>query len=376
MKVFQSISMEGSSVNTQDILFKYVEASDLTVGSLSLINRSSNETIISNEIQKQKFSYSLVHGMMECEDKLMLSYLLALIAHLKFDSGRDKSGFSLRIDSNVNRIKPSILENLGFVRIDENSFELCKDKGHCEDIYRTKSTLFTLIETSPLVGSGYVVDIQGLEEHDIQNVIDEYNEIAWGKVNWATNSEIQRDEIDIINQYVCGGVVAEIGAGSGRMSSTIAARANTLVSTDYISEVADNLKINLSSLKNVKVVQDNILSTQLEPRSFDLVCFFENGLGEFINKGKRLQAVEQMKKLCKSDGHILLGLRTLGEQSGAHLMPATMDAIFMGLFHTFSEEEIYEFEKIGIELVLVRNGDGRPAGGNQIFCLYQMKKEP
>ena len=232
----------------------------------------------------------------------------------------------------------------------------------------TKSQLMKMTLTSPLVGRGYVADTSSLDSLGLTLVSQEYNQIAWGLTGWARHAQIALDEKQVINDYVVGRTL-EIGAGSGRVTTTLLSKATHVVASDYLPEVVANLKRSLEGVSQVDVIVEDILGPQLPDESFDCVTFWENGLGGILQREKRELAVRNMCSKLAVGGTLIIGVRTLPEAPCDHLMVATQNKKIIGVYHCFSKTELLSMLPSYMHVVELRQGDERPAGGHQIFLV-------
>jgi ubiquinone/menaquinone biosynthesis C-methylase UbiE len=265
-----------------------------------------------------------------------------------------------------------ILLNSGFVKVGD-VFIYFIDTQLSLKLLSVKNELRKQCRPENKVGMGYLVNIKGLDSEGLNSMAIEYNNIAWGNTCWAKHNNISRDEVDIINKNLNNKMqVLEVGAGSGRITFYLVNKVYHLVATDYSSEIVESLK-NIAKSKNLNIVitQDDITQSQFSTASFDCVCFFENGLGNILNVKDRKKAISEMCRIVKVGGVIILGLRNLIDRPADHLMVVPMYNIFMGIYHTFTKEEIRGLIPQNTKINSVYWGEARPAGGHQFFVVLE-----
>lgn len=264
----------------------------------------------------------------------------------------------------------------GFKRSnDEYSLNLnCVDAALLRE---TKLKLLQQTENKQKVGRGYIVDSQVAPSRGLELLMQEYNEVAWGFGGWARHASVAADELELIAKLGDSEAsIVEIGAGAGRITRVLAENFKSVTATDYSQQVVETLNDNLlleKKFKNVTVVNDDIVNSRIPANKFDKVLFLENGLGGILSLKDRKHAIQNMIRILKPGGELVLGIRSMGA-SGDHLMPATQNSIFMGIYRTFSPEEIHNLVSSGVEKVEVIRGSERPAGGHQLFFVFRKKK--
>jgi hypothetical protein len=220
------------------------------------------------------------------------------------------------------------------------------------------------------VGRGYVVDLNKWTDQEYQLLLEEYLSVAWGELKWAKNTLVADDEVMIINKYIKGDVL-EIGAGSGRVTKYLIHKAQNLTATDIISNFATHFS---NDLIKPNCIVDNILRTQLPEKSFDIVSFWENGLGMLKTFQERKNAVHNMCRLVRDNGFLIIAVRQLIDQSADQLMIAAQTDLVMGVAHTFGKEEITACLPNSFEISELIKGDSRPAGGQEVFYIIRRSK--
>jgi ubiquinone/menaquinone biosynthesis C-methylase UbiE len=263
------------------------------------------------------------------------------------------------------------LKEFGFSKsTPKNVYSARHSTGDAYKLGAMKRQFMALTQGSPKVGRGYTIDISGEGAETLSALASEYNEIAWGLTNWARHDELANDEASVVKAHAHGDHAIEVGAGSGRMTPFLAAAVTKLVATDYASEVIAKLNEVTNNLKNASAVLDDITQSQFPTDSFDLAMFWENGLGSLLSLSRRKLALSEMVRILKPGGKLILGMRRLEQSPIDHLMIATQNRHIMGIYHTFSPEEIREcIPKNAIESTLIE-GDSRPAGGRQFFMIF------
>lgn len=163
-----------------------------------------------------------------------------------------------------------------------------------------------------------------------------------------------------------------MGVGSGRLTKIIAKSAVDLKGIDSSSEVIENLKRRDVLPAHVQLGVADILNTE-GPPSYEAVLFLENGLGNILTEERRAIAVSNMVTLLRPGGRVVLGLRSLSQSPVDHLMIASQDEHFMGVYHTFSKAEARSLFKhcIDGEIEKIIDGEGRPAGGSEFFVIFR-----
>ena len=239
-----------------------------------------------------------------------------------------------------------------------------------------KRYLREYIKAAPKVGRGFLVDVTNLSSEALALLNEEYHEVAWGITNWARQSSIGADELEIISDYAKGTSGVEIGAGSGRVTSHLYDRFSQLTATDIVASALGHIEKNKSpdSGSKTSLLVDDILNTKLAPNNFDVVMFWENGLGAFLSKEERRKAVENMSQILKPGGRLILGVRNLLPIPVDQLMVAAQTDLVMGIYHTFTREEVEGLMPNYMKLVVAREGLERPAGGRQLFLIFEKER--
>lgn len=267
---------------------------------------------------------------------------------------------------------PELLLKSSFVKTTEGFIYLIDSKTSLK-LSEVKNKLRKQCVPENKLGMGYVVNTKGLDVEGLSSMAIEYNNIAWGRTCWAKHNNISPDEVDIINKNLKSKMrVLEVGAGSGRVTFYLLNKVNHLVATDYSFEIVESLKNSAKNKNlNLEIIQDDIVHSKFKDSSFDGVCFFENGLGNILNVENRKRAISEMCRIVKLGGLIILGLRNLIDQPADQLMVVEMYNIFMGIYHTFTEEEIRGLLPQNTKINSVYWGDTRPAGGHQFFVVLE-----
>src|SRR5262249_1688214 len=150
-----------------------------------------------------------------------------------------------------------------------------------------KQEIREYIKIAPKLGRGYLIDVSKADPVALSQLLDEYSSVAWGEVNWARHSEIAEDEAAVINEFVRGAKALEIGVGSGRVTRALAGKVETLVASDVIPGFEKHFA---NFTGNIQLVTDDIVNTRIEDQ-FDVVMFWENGLGAILAENDRRQAL-------------------------------------------------------------------------------------
>jgi len=242
-----------------------------------------------------------------------------------------------------------------------------------------KKYLLEYVKAAPKVGRGYLLDVSRLSFSAVSALCDEYQEVAWGITNWARHSSIGQDELDMISKYVGGNRGLEIGAGSGRVTLQLLNRFQELTATDIVPAALDQIryqavgqKLDLSPLR---LLVDDITETALPANHFDMVMFWENGLGAILDAGIRQRALLNMTKTLRVGGRLILGLRNLVSIPADQLMIAAQTDLVMGIYHTFTTNEVRDSLPGSMKLIAEHEGLPRPAGGRQFFLVFEKVSE-
>lgn len=278
-------------------------------------------------------------------------------------------------DSNSDLALREALGKFQFKSLEDRLFRLKLRQEDILCLQQIKKQITELRTTSPLLGRGFLVPSGTLDANGLRVLMTEYNDLAWGSTSLAMNASMHEDERRMILRLSDHSFkVLEVGAGSGRLTSTLAVNNGQVVATDYIGQILETLKANLSAqrISNVLCVHDDILSSKLEEGAFDRILFLENGLGALSSVEQRQQALSEMSRLLAPQGQILLGIRSLGNEGGDHVMPASQDEFtFFGVYHVFTKTELPSLLPKNLTIRDVVDGDARPAGGNQFFVILE-----
>lgn len=261
------------------------------------------------------------------------------------------------------------LESLGLTKnVEEMLYELSIDHTQATLLFTAHRKL-----TESILGKNrpFYIEDGLLSSSEFEATQHEYNEIAWGHTNWARNSDAQLDELEFIKSEVLSGKNAEIGVGSGRLTEILLDRSDKLVGTDKVANIISSLNNRLKHPR-LSLICDDITNTSLEDGSFDNVMFLENGLGATFEFEKRKKVFSNIYSILSIGGRFLLGVRSFGSVSLNQVMPATQDPNFIGIYRTFSENEIRSLCQDLFVIEKIVAGESRPAGGKQFF--YVMRK--
>lgn len=303
----------------------------------------------------------------KAEPFALSALIKVVLIHAEQNLGLSKVALSR--NSEIKALDPDILKSFGFkVKAAQDLYaDLNPSRG--EKLRAAKEVLKNLVSTAPKSGRGFAIKNLPLDPSTLGEMLDEYSKIAWGFFGWARNAKPIKDELSVIESHVSGNVL-EVGAGSGRISTALSLVADTLTITDYLPQIVEELKINFSGHKNIQVTLDNILFTKLPSNTFDVVTFWENGLGAMLNANDRIKALANMVRLAKPGGKIILSFRTLPQSPCEHLLYAAQTDDVVGIYHTFSREEIIELANLcQIRDCTLITDDSRPAGGNAVFLI-------
>lgn len=261
------------------------------------------------------------------------------------------------------------LNELGFTH-EADSFFAKIDAREAMLRVSLKERLREYIKSAPKVGRGFLLDAEQLDHASVAALNKEYGDVAWGTTNWARHSTLSTDERKMIAKLPAGGAALEIGAGSGRVTEALVEKFNSITATDIVAETLAHVK---RLGPNVESQMDDILDTKLKHDSYNVVMFWENGLGSLNGLASRRKALENMASLTRPGGLVVVAVRQLLPISVDHLMVAAQTDLVMGIYHTFSDEEMQSYAVNNLELLNVILGDDRPAGGVQKFFVYRKK---
>lgn len=260
------------------------------------------------------------------------------------------------------------LSEAGF-NLKGDRFERRTDGAWCLRMARVKREILTHVDRKKPVGQGYLVDCSTISDRDaLEGLNDRYNLLAWGPASWAWHGDVAADEKRVIERFAKGNRVLEIGAGSGRVTKTLATTFSGLWATDRVEGVIKNLRKD-PDLAYCQLVTDDIRGSRLADASFDLIVWWENGLGGLLQRSDRVRALREVGRLLAPDGRAILGLRNLVTESADHFMPSKRCDDVFGIYHTFSRDEVALSLPDGLTEVDRLEGDSRPAGGTAFFSI-------
>jgi SAM-dependent methyltransferase len=296
-----------------------------------------------------------------------------LAAHRKTPSSQVTVEFDPReISDNLNL---SIVENLEAFGFKSEFGKLVHqvNSSSSSELQELKRFLHDYVKAAPFEGRGFLIDATKLPAAAMAALNNEYHEVAWGVTNWARHGSICRDELEIIERYTSGGRGLEVGAGSGRVTAHLFSRFDKLTATDIIPSALEQIASLVTSdvQCEVEIQVDDILESRLESAAYDVVMFWENGLGAFLNPAERLKAVSSMVRVLKPGGRMILGVRNLISRPVDQLMVAAQTDLVMGIYHTFTLEEVEGMMPGSMILRASHVGDPRPAGGHQLFLIFE-----
>lgn len=103
-----------------------------------------------------------------------------------------------------------------------------------------------------------------------------------------------------------GKKVAEIGAGTGRISIALAKEGLDVTAVEYSDSNFDKLQKNADGIENIKTFQgDAVHLDMLEDESFDMTLLF-GPMYHLYTEEEQLAALREAKRITKKDGHILI----------------------------------------------------------------------
>lgn len=271
-------------------------------------------------------------------------------------------------------IGTELLKIFGFTESDIGTWRLELDNRTLQQVRKIKLELTSKLPHFTKFGRGYIFDATAFDAKDLDLLNDEYNKIAWGPTQWATHGVAAQDEILFVKNEIKGGRVLEVGSGSGRLIPLFESLADEFWASDYLEPITQSLKLSLPKNSKTRVVCDDITDSKLKSEEFDTVALLENGLGALLDVNQRLKAIQGMTARLKTNGKLLLGVRSATPLKGDQLMIASIYPKVMGIYHTFLPEEVLSLTE-GLPLTLERQvwGEERPAGGRQ--CFFVFKKE-
>ncbi len=282
------------------------------------------------------------------------------------------------LDRNVRRVfynaesgnLPLKAKDLGFTDIHSPKL-LQRDISGFEPKSELKKFLLSYSQAAPQIGRGFLIDAERLDQRAVAALNNEYSEVAWGVTNWARHSSLSCDEQTVIARYARGSAGLEVGAGSGRVTQHLKSNFDLLTATDTNAEALEHFSHFFDNRKNIRLAVDDITNSSLDEESFDVVMFWENGLGALTTDHLRRKAVASMVARLKKGGRLILGLRNILPVPIDHLMIAAQTSLVMGIYHTFSVEEALSFQSFELKLIDQIEGDPRPAGGRQIVFVFE-----
>lgn len=204
-------------------------------------------------------------------------------------------------------------------------------------------------------------------------IISEYNQFLWGRAEIARLQDISSDEFDVISKYVFARRALEVGCGSGRLIHEISKKVDHLVASDFNISIINSVAYQHRDWSNVDFIVDDICHSSFESDSFDLVMFWENGLGAMLTPSLRSTALNEMIRLLQVGGRLILGLRQLVDSPIDNLMVAPQNSDIIGIYHTFSSTEIMQDISSHMKLVEMIDGSERSAGGKAFFLILEKK---
>ena len=252
------------------------------------------------------------------------------------------------------------------------------DSQVAQELTKLKTHLLNSVKSLPRVGRGYLLNAEEYAPKILQALSAEYQNVAWGITDWARQTSVENDELGIITQYAFGNRGLEVGAGSGRVTRHLLSRFKELTISDIIptalaraSQLPDASDLTQASLLPII---DDITVTRLSSDCFDVVMFWENGLGALLQPALRKKAVNNMIRLLKPGGRLILAVRTLTESPIDQLMIAAQTDLVMGIYHTFTAQEVSDLMPAGVRTVAIENGQPRVAGGHELFLIFERVK--
>ena len=264
------------------------------------------------------------------------------------------------------------LTAMGFERSNEK-YRLNLDLNSSRSLNELKRYLLDYVKAAPKVGRGYLLDASRLPFAAVSQLNDQYHEVAWGLTNWARHSSIGSDEIEMIEKYARGRRGLEVGAGSGRVTMSLLRHFDHLTATDVIANALEQIRTLVSheTLQKLDLKVDDITKSDLASESFDVVMFWENGLGALLTESLRKQAIDNMIRLLAKGGRLILGVRSLISEPIDQLMVAAQTDLVLGIYHTFTADELRRMMPPHMVEVAIHQGQPRPAGGHQIFAIFE-----
>lgn len=312
--------------------------------------------------------------MMDSHDRrfVQVSLLKALLGRLNY-YGID-TDVDLVSDETLDR---DALELFGFQK-ESSGFKLKVIASEANKLAAFKRDLKRAQAQNQSYGRGFSFDLSNVDRGALELLMSEYNDLAWGRTSWAMHGQVAPDELRLIEALANKHErVLEVGAGAGRLTPTLAKNFKEVVATDYLESIVKQLEGNMAkeSLQNVWFKVHDILSPDLLNGKYDKIFFLENGLGGILNFKDREKAIYQMARHLKMGGSLVLGLRTFADTSMDHVMPASQDPIFFGIYHTFSVSEIKSLAPNELSIEQIIEGETRPAGGHALFVVMKKEKE-
>lgn len=308
-------------------------------------------------------------------DLLHRSLLHALVQHIV---QTDPSAQQLSMELRESAALPKCVQGLtrfGFVRNPTSDhYDFVIPPSMRIDLQPLKAALRQRMTPENQVGRGFSVDVRDFDPLAIAALRDEYHRLAWGFTQWARHAEIASDEAQVLQQFVVGSHALEVGAGSGRMTAHMRGLVGHLTATDYCADIVQSVRNALPHDTDITIVTDDITHSHLASATYDLVAFWENGLGALLTLDARQRAIQEMVRLLMPGGRLILALRTLSRSPIDHVMPVAQDPRYMGIYHTFTADEVHALMPTSMHCVAHIVGDDRPAGGHAFFLIYEKER--
>lgn len=169
------------------------------------------------------------------------------------------------------------------------------------------------------------------------------------------NGKVNRQLCKEVAAYIAStDKVLECACGTGMITKAIAARAKSVVATDYSTGMLKQTARNCRKLSNVKVRRADITSIKCKSNAFDKVV-----AGNVIHLlNNPYDALKELERVCKLGGQIIIPTYVNKENTGKPNLFVTIMKVFGPVFKKHFTFETYQnfFENTGytdVEYTLV-----------------------
>ena len=246
-----------------------------------------------------------------------------------------------------------------------------------ESLAAFKAKLQSLMVFLPKVRAAkqfYLFDASAFDVHLVEALNREYNQALWGEHRTHTFEGIHADESDIIKRLRPQDKVLEVGCGFGRLTQKMAEFAGRVVGIDYVQPIIDAAKKSVNDPK-VSFLQGDAVNLEFNDNDFDVVMYMENGLGGLCSAAGRMKAIDELIRVCRPGGRIILCCRQLMYSSCDQLIITRANPNIMGVYHAFDRDEVngYLRDKINAGMITppdYTEGGPRDAGGSVFYVEF------